>query len=182
MEPQKTSRILSWALVLGIVIVLNLFFNYAVQLVYDEPRWENFCPPDNGTIPVTATQCEARDGIWRNDVTPRPPVDANITPPKTVTMSWCDLTSKCNQEFNDIDRVYRRNVFIILVAAGLVSLIIGLLAAAGAVSLGLSFGGVLSLIIAAIRFWSNMDDYLRVIILGVALVLLIWLGLKKFRQ
>ncbi|MBU2263298.1 hypothetical protein KJ750_01400, partial [Patescibacteria group bacterium] len=51
-----------------------------------------------------------------------------------------------------------------------------------AVALGFSFGGILSLIIGTIRYWSGMDDYLRFIILGVALAILIWMGIKKLKD
>ena len=49
------------------------------------------------------------------------------------------------------------------------------------VSLGLSLAGILSLIIGSMRYWSAMDDYLRVVILGLALAALIYIGIKKFR-
>lgn len=171
------NKILQWALVLAMVIVLNLFFNYAVQLWYDEPRWENFCPTDTGSVPETASGCTARGGVWSGEEVMRPAV------PKPVGyVGYCDLTFNCRQDFEAADKIYRRDVFVILVVAGVISLVVGLASAAGAVSLGLSFGGVVSFIIASARFWSNMDDYLRVIILALALGVLIWLGLKKFRQ
>jgi hypothetical protein len=50
-----------------------------------------------------------------------------------------------------------------------------------AVSIGLSFGGVLSLIVASLRYWSDMNDYVRVTILGLALIVLIGFALKKVR-
>ncbi|MBI2097489.1 MAG: hypothetical protein HYT46_00935 [Candidatus Vogelbacteria bacterium] len=173
------NKILQWALVLAIMIVLNLFFNYTIQLVYDEPRWEDFCPvsPPSEPAPETAAECVSRGGVWSGEEVMRPQV------PKPVGyVGYCDLDFQCRQDFETADKLYRRNVFVILVAAGLVSLAAGLLSAVGAVSLGLSFGGVVSFIIASVRYWSDMDDYLRVIILAAALIILIWLGLKKFRQ
>ena len=78
---------------------------------------------------------------------------------------------------------YNRNVFIILEIAGLIAFLLGLFAInAKAVSNGFLGGGVLSLIIGTVRYWSGMDDYLRFGILGIALAILIWVGYKKIRS
>ena len=96
---------------------------------------------------------------------------------------WCDLNFTCNKDFTEANRLYNRNAFIILVILGVVSMIAGFISvAAPAVSIGLSLGGVLSFIIGSVRYWSDMDDYLRVIILALALAILIWLGVKKLRE
>ena len=65
---------------------------------------------------------------------------------------------------------------------GVASLVAGIFISATSVSIGLSLGGVLSLIIGSIRYWSDMDDILRVIMLGVALLALIWVGIKKLKD
>ncbi len=41
---QTQSKVLKWSLVIGIVIVINMFFNYTLSLVYKSPVFENFCP------------------------------------------------------------------------------------------------------------------------------------------
>jgi hypothetical protein len=51
-----------------------------------------------------------------------------------------------------------------------------------AVSLGFSFGGILSFIVGTVRYWSNMDERLRVVVLGIALAALVWVGIKKFKE
>ena len=97
-----------------------------------------------------------------------------MTPPIGAEKAYCDPTYTCRQEFEDVRDVYQRNVFVVMVVLGLVSLILGFaLAANEAISLGLSYGGILSFIIASIQYWSAMDDYLRVIILALALAILI---------
>ena len=39
----QNKNILKWALVIGIIIVLNLFFHFATRLVYKIPEYEDFC-------------------------------------------------------------------------------------------------------------------------------------------
>lgn len=103
------------------------------------------------------------------------------TQPERV--AWCDVTFTCQKQFNDAQKMYNRNVFIALVILGAVSLVVSFfIVNITAVSLGLSLGGVLSLIVGSMRYWDDMEDYLRVIVLGFALIALIWLGVKKIQE
>lgn len=182
----KNLPILKWALIVGIVVVLNLFFNYAISLVYDAPEYEKFCPQQQVNIPPkTQAECVAKGGAWTEggDVVTKGNIAVPAVTPTGERVGWCDVNFTCNKELNDAQKLYNRNVFIALVVLGVASLVAGFFfSEITAVSLGLSFGGVLSFIIGSIRYWSDMDDYLRVIILGLALVALIWLGVKKIKD
>ena len=184
----KTQTILKWALVLGIAIVLNLFFNYAIAWAYPEPKWEDFCKQEQVVIqPKNQTECTDKGGQWtetpmvKGDAQPMA-IDAVTGRPVPVT-GYCDLNFTCSQKFNDESKVYGRNVFVALVVLGVISIGVSFaLVATVAVSLGLSLGGVLSLVIASMRYWSYMEGYLRVVVLGLALAALIWLGVKKIKE
>jgi hypothetical protein len=70
-----------------------------------------------------------------------------------------------------------------LVILGVLSLITGFfIRKSAAVSLGLSLGGVLALVVGSVRYWSDMNDYLRVAVLAVALVILVVIGVKKVKD
>ncbi len=179
----KNINILKWALVLGIVIVLNLFINFSIALVYEMPQWDTYCPQKQVTIqPDTQAKCIAEGGAWTENamtMESKPIMVPNQIEPK----GYCDVNFTCQKNYAEALSVYNRNVFIVLVIAGVLSLGIGFfLNTYTAVSLGLSFGGVLSFIIGSVRYWSDMDDYIRVIILGLALAALIWLGVKKIKD
>jgi len=186
--PKKRSTILKWALVLGIVIVSNLFLVYAIDVFYDEPKYENFCEEKQvQIIPETQDECVAVGGRWTEDRyiqkdLPRPE-EVSIPVIETQRKGWCDPDYTCREEFSAANTTYNRDVFIILVIVG-VAMIIGSLfiAAYDAVSLGVSLAGVLSLVIGTVRYWSDMDEYLRVIVLGIALAALIWVGIKRFKD
>ena len=176
----NTTIILKWALVAGIVVVLNFFFNYSIFLVYKAPQWEKFCPQEQVNImPTTQEECVAKGGSWNvGGEAVKPSI---VSQPERVT--WCDVTFTCQKEFNEAQKLYNRNVFVSLVVLGAISLIVSFfISHLTAVSLGLSLGGVLSLIVGPVRYWNDMDDYLRVIVLGIALVALIWLGVKKIKE
>lgn len=178
------SRIKEIILALAIVVVLNLFFNYGVFTFYKSPDYEKFCPVELNQKAYSDKQsCEAVGGKWFENNEPKAYYRGEIpvpVEPQIDRKGWCDATAKCRESYEAVREVYNRNVFIILVVLGLISLGLGFLViGASPVANGFLGGGLLSLIIGTIRYWSSMDDYLRFIILGIALAALIWLGYKK---
>lgn len=185
---QPKSRFVKWSLIIGIVIVLNLFFNYALYLVYPSPQYNTFCPVSQiVTVPQTQQQCLNVGGKWTQTATPQnefPPTgkDAALKTLQPQVSGYCDSTYTCQNKFDTVNKVYERNVFIILIILGVISLFIGIFFRVGeVVSIALSFGGVLSLIIASGRYWSEAQNVLKVAILAIALIALIWVGIKKFK-
>jgi uncharacterized membrane protein len=83
-------------------------------------------------------------------------------------------------EYNTAQKTYNRIVFIILVALGVISLVLGALFANAILALAFSWGGVLSLVIASMRYWTDADNILKVVILAVALGALIFTAVRKF--
>lgn len=142
-------KILKWALIIGIVIVLNLFFNYSISLFYKEPNYGAFCWPQPMQVPSGNVFLDSH-------------------------------YARCQNDFQTAENIYNRNVFIALVILGVVSLVVGAFVANAIVSLGLSWGGALSLLVASMRYWSTAGNIIKVLILAFALVALIWLAIKKF--
>lgn len=167
------------ALAIGIVIILSIFFNYGIYTFYKPPKYESFCPQDLfSKTAATESDCTKNGGLWHASG-PEVPV---ITDEKRPT-AWCDIAYQCNKDFQVVRDVYNRNVFVILTILGILSLLAGIyIISVDAVTNGFLFGGILSIIIGAIRYWSAMDDYLRFIISGIALILLIWVGYKKLNK
>lgn len=164
------------ALSMAIIVVFNLFIGMGLRTFYPGPDYEDFCPMDK-QIPTTQTQCEAEGGKWFE-----PPVvtgEASFAQPQP----YCDNTFACRQEFEDKNEVYRRDAFIVWVIAGFIALVAGqMITASPSVSSGFTFGGVVSFIIGAAGYWSQMDETLRFILLGVVLAVLVWLGYRKSKE
>lgn len=177
-KPAKPN-ILKWALAIAIIIVLNLFFHYVIATFYVEPKFENFCPNPN-TVLNDAVTCVNYGGQWTN----------NQLSPKQITeavkggeaLGWCDANFTCNKNFNEAHSVYNRNVFVVLIILSLAVLALGVFVPIEVLSLGFSWAGVVSLIIASAQYWSDANNWIRLVILVLALILLIWLAIKKFRS
>lgn len=184
--PKKRHPLFKWILVVGIMLVANLFINYALDAFYPSPKYETFCPQSQVNEAVlTKAACLTKGGQWNENTYPaEAKMPTAVTPAGTVEVKgYCNVNFTCQKSYDAAQKVYDRNVFIVLVIAGTGLLIGGVFASAiEAVALGFSFAGVLSLIVGTIRYWSNMDERVRVIVLGFALAALVWLGIKKFKD
>lgn len=177
----KTNRVGKWSLILGIVIVLNLFFNYTISLVYERPDYNNFCPQEQVvTQPANQNECVAKGGQWTDNSNYTKPVVTNgVVEPR----GYCDLQFTCRQNYDTANKGYERNVFVILVVLGALSVFAGsYLGSNEVISNGLSLAGVLSFVIASMRYWSDANNLIRVAILAIALILLFWVAYKKFKS
>ena len=180
---QTQSKILKWSLIVGIVIVLNMFFNYALSLAYKHPEYEAFCPNTSQVVePVTdKNKCIAEGGQWNENYYNAPiPVPAEKIAPR---VGYCDQQFTCRTNFEVAQKSYDRNVFVTLVLLGALCVLLGnFLKGNSLISYALSFAGVLSFIIASMRYWGSADDLIKVIILAIALAILIWVAVKKFKD
>lgn len=166
------------ALIISIVVVLNLFFNYTISLFYKSPNYDDFFPRAQVVEPITdKDSCLEVGGQWTEQ--PIYYEDGMKTATPKIS-SYCDPDFTKRIDYENARKSYERNIFIMLVVLGVLSLVAGSFVVNEIVALGLSWGGVLSLVIASIRYWSSADNLLKVIILAVALVALVWLAVRKF--
>lgn len=170
----KENQILKWALILSIVIIANLFFNYSLSLTLNSPDHDQFCPIEKTTKNLeTKEMCEKEDGIWNQ----------NTTGLKTEPVGYCDLYTKCNLKYEEVNKVYEQKVFIALVVIGLIVLVASFFVNINPVlGSALALTAVLDFVIASIRYWSYSDELLKVGILLIALIALIYLVVKKFKD
>ncbi len=181
------SNVKKWVLAFAIAIVLNLFINYGISVFYKAPQYSDFCKDfGGGPYPVKPYPYPPEQNVCKN-------VEANQELQNSCneqkgyvaykynatgcpTEAYCEM---CQARFNDVNNRRSSNVFVMLVVFGVVAIIAGVLLKAESVANGFLVGGILSLIIAAIRNWGQLQDVFKLGILGVVLALLIWVGHKK---
>lgn len=174
----KQSSFVKISIIVAIVIVMNLFFNYAVSLVYKEPVMDNFIKPTQVMEAITTKdKCIAVGGQWSENAYPNPEIKG-----RTQIDGYCNENYTKQLNYEAARKVYEKKVFITLIILGIVSLISGGFIAISILSIAFAWGGVLSLIIASMRYWSQADNLAKVVILALALGILIWLAVKKFNK
>ena len=161
------------AVILSIVIavVLSAFVIYLTESIYPSPKWEDYCGnvrgptkpvyDDKGQYLENESQCIENDGTWRN--------------------GYCDYQYECQQAFNKVDEKHKLVVFVVAAITGLIAVSLGIILALPSVSSGLMIGGGFLMIYGSGQYWQNLTNWLRAIILGIVLLVLIWLAYKKLK-
>jgi len=93
---------------------------------------------------------------------------------------YCNPDFTKQQQYDVAQKQYDRTIFVALVVLGAISIVCGTLLENTVLSLAFAWGGVLSLFIASLRYWSDANNLLKVVILAIALGSLIWTAVKKF--
>jgi len=179
MQPQHP-KFVRWALMLGIVVILNVFFTVIVALAYPAPIYDNYCPQKN----VTATDvvsCNAEGGVW--NVYSQGSSDILVPATKPTPTGYCDMYAKCQKPYQAANDQHALYAFVLMIGLGIVALVIGLLPLGSSiVSSGLSYGGVLSFIIGSIQYWGTAGNWIRLAISAVGLIALLYIGWRRFRD
>lgn len=180
LKNKKQPGFVKWSLIIGIVIVMNLFFNYTLTLVYKAPEYDAYyARPQVVESPNNKEDCLGIGGQWTENANYKlQPINVNEKEP----VGYCDPDYTKRMAYEDARKVYERNVFVTLIVLGVIVLVLGMIISIEVLATAFAWGGVLSLIIASVRYWSLADNLLKVIILAVALGLLVWVALRKFSQ
>lgn len=182
MEPTaKTPKFVRWAVVLGIVIVLNIFFVVLRTIVLPAPQFNDYCPAAaQGKAANDAQSCDAAGGVWTEYSTPIVPAQGTASAPA----GYCDFYAKCQPPFDAAMQKYDLYAFSFMLVLGVLSLVAGTFAPIGSsiVSTGLSYGGVVAFIVGSASYWNEAGDWVRLVISFIALVALLYIGWKRFRD
>ena len=150
--------------------------NYSVSIIYKEPVFDNYIKQAQVVEPIIVKEkCILSGGQWSENATP-------TIKGKTEVQGYCNENYTKQINYENARKIYEKKVFITLIILGVVSLVFAGFVSVFILSVSFAWGGVLSLIIASIRYWSQADNWAKVIILGLALILLIWLAIKKFNK
>jgi hypothetical protein len=180
------SKARKWALAIGIAIVLAMFVNYGIQTFYKAPKYEDYCRYYMGSVvepakygAVNCTTMVADESFSRNCSDSKGYIDWERDANGCAVKPFCNT---CQRDWDKVQNDYNKNVFIVLVILGALSIVGGILLKVDSVAIGFLIGGILNIIIGTIRYWSGLQDVGRFLILGAVLALFVWVGIKKVRD
>lgn len=183
---------------LSIAVIFVFFVVFGIKAFYKEPKYENFCK--RGTLidfasgnghyyePYPIRMKEPFENACPKSIVEYNQFRKQCAEKKADVVyefseNGCQIARECtfcNQDFQKARNIYFRNVFIISGIVGIAVVIIGAILHITSVSVGLFGGGVLTIIYGTTNYWSELADWARFIILGIALAVLIYLGYMGF--
>ncbi|MEK6830091.1 MAG: hypothetical protein AABY15_08305 [Nanoarchaeota archaeon] len=114
-------------------------------------------------------RCEIQNGTWTSQK-----IECIKAP---CPQGYCDLYSKCNQEFTDADRERSRNVFFIALPLGVLIIALGaFFFGLEVVGAGLMGGGIGTLIYGSGAYWPYTENWIRFALSLAGLIIVIWLA------
>lgn len=181
----------------SIAVIFVFFVVFGIKAFYKEPKYENFCKPaalvdmtsyDGHYGPYSARVKEPNENVCSHSNSKYDEFRKNCAENKLDVIyeydaKGCQVAKECtscSRDYQKARNIYFRNVFIISGIVGIIVIIIGAVLSLISVSAGLFGGGVLTIIYGTMNYWSELADWARFIILGIALAVLIYLGYKGF--
>lgn len=174
------------SLTLGIAVLFALFVGFAIDAFYASPKYEDYCKnmntpysipeklgvtnctPINYSSPMFL-ECQEKKGYIEYNYNTGCP-----TNPRCET---------CGMEYDNANKIYSRNLFLITAAIGIIAIISGLVfISLDAIASGFMFGGIFIIIYGTARVFGNLSKFMRVIVLGLELVLLVYIGIWKSKE
>lgn len=165
-------------LAIGIAVVLAVFVGYALDVLYKSPETDYYSSPtcySQYRCSDLTSKCSQLSGENYSKCY------------KEVTNSneynQCqDNYEKCNEDAQKPIYDYYRNKMLILTFIGIASIVTGIFIGA-TIGGGILAGGILIILYSigtSYFYWRGFNEYLKLGILFIVLVLLIFLGYKKF--
>ena len=175
-------------LAIGIAIILALFVGYGVSVVFESPRYsyeQSDC--------YTRFPCEKQIEECEMDATHNYTIpsikDCYREYTQTTEYRACqEQRDACEAAFQRTTVSYRnaRTSFFVLAIIGIAAIIAGvMLSGLEGIGPGFMGGGVLIIIwtvLSTWQYWFSWSKYLKLLVLGIVLALLVYLGYKKLEK
>lgn len=175
------------ALTFGIAILFTLFIVFLIDAIYEQPEYNNYCNQTYYSEPMplafqpNCTEEYNNQTLINECIKERGEIKYNYDKNRCPKKVYCDY---CSKDFTDKNTEYNKNIFYISAILGLIAIISGLYLPKkfDAISSGFIFGGILIITQGTFRVFGDLNKISRVIILGIELIILIWIGYKKVKD
>jgi len=162
------NRLKRGAVVIALIVLSALFIGLFVDAVFEEPKWENYCREYEKPMPAYPYP----DKIGLNCTTTpadQEKMDKCYSDGGYPTYKWdnkgCQVYEECNmcnKEMEDDRKVVHRNAFYLGAVLSIVVLVIGVFWPLDFIGTGFMFGGIVGLFYSTVRYFSDMEKFVRV--------------------
>ena len=149
-------------LILGIALIFTVFFGYAAEVVFEQPKYPEEKCRCYEPMKVPMSEQESREYYASEEY--------------KACQTECEAATK---EYNTLVEKTNFKSFIALSIVAIIAIVTGLVLSLEAISSGILGGGILLLVYSVMRHWGILNKYLRLTLLGIALIVLIYYGYQK---
>ena len=172
---------------IGVGVLAALFIGFLVEAAYTTPKNEDYCKNQFSApiekMPSNGKTCDYNynQSFYNQCTNDKGFVDYQYDTNGCPVNESCNY---CNRDYQVVYEKYNRNLFYIIAPIALIMIILGLYlpASIDAIAGGSLFGGILLMIYVTIRVFGNLGKWTRVILLGLELILIIWIGIRKVKE
>ena len=170
-----------------VIALLFAFFSFSlVDLVYQEPKYNDFCI-EKPISPVPVTKACDSFVLNDSDFESCSETDGNIE--YIYDSNGCPVDFKCSmcqKNLEDSRKTHRLVSFIITSIMGLIAVLVGLYSKSKDVVAwifsGFLIGGIISIFFGTIIYFGDLNRFLKPIVLLAEMALIIWIALKTTRK
>lgn len=154
---------------IGIAIILFIVVTLGVQVVYKAPVYEDFCNNSYYDKPMPIYDST----ICSDNMTVKA-CNELVKEKQTTLDKQNEYFTLCQKNYNDAEKIYGKNVFIINNIFGIISIIASLfLFSMVNIAAGTAFAGLTLILWGFMRGWQGTGDLLKFIVAFIVAVLFI---------
>lgn len=154
---------------IGIAIILFIVVTLGVQVFYKAPVYENFCNNTYYDKPFAiydSTICPDNMTVGACNVL--------VKEKQTTLDKQNEYFNACSQEYQDADKIYGKNVFIINCVVGIILVIVSMfLFSMVNIAAGTAFAGLALIIWGFMRGWQGTGDVLKFVIALIVTIMFV---------
>ena len=180
------NRLKRGAVVIALAVLTVLFIALFVDAVFEQPRYEDYCGKGEYMDSPRAVKPYMEDDRL-NCTDPRPEAvdkcyQSGGYPEWTWDDNGCQEFKECNmcQKGMEEDRKYAsRNAFYLGAVLSLIALVAGLMWPIEFIGTGFMFGGITGLFYSTVRYFSEMDKWVRVVVMFAEICIVLFVTYMK---
>lgn len=172
------AKVMNTVFGIGIAIILFIVVTLGVQVAYKAPVYEDFCNVSYYDKPVAIYDST----ICSDNMTVKQ-CNALVLEKQTTLDKQNQYYDECSKKYQDADKIYGKNVFIINNIFGIIAVVASLfLFSMVNIAAGTAFAGLALIIWGFMRGWQGTGDVLKFIVALIVAVLFVTFAVMVNRR
>lgn len=173
-----------YAIILTLAILVSIFAFSFAEVFTSEPEYPDICTESQDN--ERPYQVAPRDSnMCENASEPSQQLIDSCPGRLNLNYNTCEYDCNCYEITQDNREQNEQLIFWVAIVLAGVAIVTGMLLPSSNplnqwVGTGVIIGGVITLFVATIRYWSELDKYARPVVIAIEIAIVLWLTYKRF--